>query len=67
MCLKDLLGLVELKNLSLLAIVNAVGKDEFNPVKPYPGVFRGLGTILVILGIICIKTLHLDVYFHRGL
>ena len=39
----NLLGLCELKNLSLLAIVNAVCKDEFDPVKQYPNVFRGLG------------------------
>ena len=39
----NLLGLCELKNFSLLAIVNAVCKDEFDPVKQYPNVFRGLG------------------------
>ena len=41
----NLLGLCELRNLSLLAIVNVVCKDEFDPVKMYPGVFTGLGTM----------------------
>ena len=39
----NLLGLRELRNLSLLAIVNAVCKDEFDPVKRYANVFEGLG------------------------
>ena len=41
----NLLELCELRNLSLLAIVNVVCKDEFDPVKMYPGVFTGLGTM----------------------
>ena len=39
----NLLGLRKLKNLSLLAIVNAVCKDEFDPVKLYANAFKDLG------------------------
>ena len=41
----NLLGLRELKNLSLLAVVNAVSKAEFDPLQRYPQLFSGLGTM----------------------
>ncbi|KAF6023298.1 hypothetical protein EB796_018388 [Bugula neritina] len=41
----NLLGLRELKNLSLLVVVNAVSKAEFDPLQRYPQLFSGLGTM----------------------
>ena len=38
----NILRLCNPKKISLLAVVNAVCKDQFNPVKQYPNVFRSL-------------------------
>ena len=42
---KNLLGLHELRQLNLLAVVNSMCKDDFDPTREFPDVFQGLGTL----------------------
>ena len=42
---RNLLGMPELKQLNLLAVINAMCADEFDPVAQFSKVFTGLGTM----------------------
>lgn len=42
---KNLLGLPELRELNLLAVVNAMCASEFDPIKKFDKLFKGLGTM----------------------
>jgi len=42
---RSLLGIPELKDLDLLAIINSIENSQFDPIKEFPGVFNGLGTM----------------------
>jgi len=42
---KNLLGMPELRRLNLLAVINAMCTDEFDPVRAFSRVFKGLGTM----------------------
>ena len=42
---RNLLGMPELRNLNLLAIVNGIENQKFDPVAAFPNVFSGLGTM----------------------
>ena len=41
----NLLGMTELKNLNLLAVINGMCTDNFDPIQKFPKVFEGLGTM----------------------
>ena len=44
---RNLLGIAEIRNLNLLAIVNSIEKEkrDFDPYKTFPQIFEGLGTM----------------------
>ena len=42
---RNLLGINEIRELNLLAVVNSVSEAVFNPIREYPKVFEGLGTM----------------------
>ena len=42
---KNLLGMPQLRQLNLLAVINAMCVEEFNPIKDFAKVFKGLGTM----------------------
>ena len=42
---RNLLGLPQLRQLNLLAGINALSAHDFNPISEFPGVFTGLGTM----------------------
>ena len=42
---QNLLGISELKQLNLLAVINAMCLNEFDPTREFPKVFEGLGTM----------------------
>ena len=48
---RNLLGMPEIKKLNLLAVVNAMCTTEFDPLKMFPKVFDGLGTMPGIFSI----------------
>ena len=44
-CRKNLLGLSDIRNLNLLAVINNMAVDRFDPLTAFPKVFSGLGTL----------------------
>ena len=42
---RNLLGLPEIKSLNLLAVINELCVREFDPLKTFPKIFKGLGTM----------------------